>query len=86
MSLCTNQGPSCWGCTSLEDSPTVHPFAFRGAQDLQRCTRASGMCAPVLWEYHVYMAQRMGQAREKQSTKKSRFEMTDSPSENCLKY
>lgn len=45
MSLCTNQGPSCWGCTSLEDSPMVHPFAFRHEQGLQRCTRASGMCA-----------------------------------------
>lgn len=62
-----------WGYTSLEDSPTVHPFAFRHAHGLQGCTRGSGRCAPVLWEHHVQMAPRMGQAREKTEHGKERI-------------
>lgn len=61
------------------------PICLQACSRITEVYRASGMCAPVLWEYRIYGAEN-GAGKRNRGTKKSRFEMTDSPSENCLKY
>lgn len=66
--------------------PYWTPICFQTCTRKERCTRASGTCAPMLLGHHSHMAQNLVQARDKESIEKNRFEMMDSSPDNCLKY
>lgn len=47
----------------------LYTICFQTCTKEKRFTRASGICAPILWEHHSHVAQNLAQAREKEHQK-----------------
>lgn len=83
-SLCMSQRPPFLWCTSLDDSPIVHPSGFghaQGNRDVQE-----HQARVLLYYWDTICVWQNSRCQERSSTTKSRSGMIDSLSHHHLKY
>lgn len=82
VSFCASQRlPFLW-CTSLDDSPIIHPSGFGHAQGNRDVQEHQAHVLLYYWDT-ICIWQNTRHRQERSSTTKSRFGMTDSLSDHC---
>lgn len=85
VSFCMSQNPPFLWCTSLEDSPSVHPSVFRQALGNQAVQERQALCPYAIGPPFTFgTTARSGKGAA--VIMKSRSERINSLSDHCLKY